>query len=181
MWRSLPHEQREGVWGNREVPPRRARRRGLVGETWFPPRERARGERRSHLERHEPERVDVDEAVVRDLQARDHREREERERLERRRQRAAEPTRRLYTRAARRDDLGEWAIGEETRNRERKLRSDLAVRDDDDAAAELEEPLDRALQVVVAHPDGDDVVRVVRDRRGERAFAQPEAAHEAEA
>ena len=31
----------EGVWGNREVPPRPIRRRGLVGETWFPPRERS--------------------------------------------------------------------------------------------------------------------------------------------
>src|ERR671914_945127 len=43
---SLVDERVEGVWGNREVPPQR-RRRGLVGETWFPPRERAEGERRS--------------------------------------------------------------------------------------------------------------------------------------
>ena len=34
------------MWGNLEVPPQ-SRRRGLVGETWFPPRERAEGERRS--------------------------------------------------------------------------------------------------------------------------------------
>src|SRR5712692_3936571 len=39
-------ERVEGVWGNREVPPV-VRRRGFVGETWFPPRERAEGERRS--------------------------------------------------------------------------------------------------------------------------------------
>src|SRR5688572_47006 len=41
------HERVEGVWGNREVPPSPARRRGHEGETWFPPRERAGGERRS--------------------------------------------------------------------------------------------------------------------------------------
>src|SRR6266566_3542842 len=45
------NEQVEGVWGNR----------GHAGETWFPPRERAEGERRSFL-RHPHERdVDHDE------------------------------------------------------------------------------------------------------------------------
>src|SRR5215211_8341157 len=34
------------MWGNLEVPPQ-GRSRGIVGETWFPPRERAEGERRS--------------------------------------------------------------------------------------------------------------------------------------
>src|SRR5215208_3556986 len=43
----LAHERGEGAWGNREVPPQETRRRGLGGETWFPPRERAEGERRS--------------------------------------------------------------------------------------------------------------------------------------
>src|SRR6266540_2932127 len=38
-------ERVEGVWGNREVPPPQVLRRGLAGETWFPPRERAEGER----------------------------------------------------------------------------------------------------------------------------------------
>src|ERR687891_2072595 len=42
----LACERVEGVWGNREVPPQH-RRRGFVGETWFPPRERAKGERPS--------------------------------------------------------------------------------------------------------------------------------------
>src|ERR687891_490533 len=46
MGHPVAHEGVEGVWGNREVPPRH-QRRGLVGETWFPPRERAKGERRS--------------------------------------------------------------------------------------------------------------------------------------
>src|SRR2546425_5325185 len=42
----LAYERVEGVWGNREVPPHETRRRGFdVGETWFPPRERAEGER----------------------------------------------------------------------------------------------------------------------------------------
>ena len=73
------------------------------------------------------------------------------------------------------------AVGEQAGNGERQLRAHLAVGDDDDPAAELDEPLDRALQVVVVHADDDDVVRVVRDRRRERAVAQPEAAHEPEA
>src|ERR687891_1995217 len=42
----LAYELVEEVWGNREVPPQN-RRRGLAGETWFPPRERAEGEGRS--------------------------------------------------------------------------------------------------------------------------------------
>src|SRR5215207_3555279 len=45
MGRAPPHEL-YGVWGNLEVPPQ-SRRRGPVGETWFPRRERAEGERRS--------------------------------------------------------------------------------------------------------------------------------------
>src|SRR2546428_12801498 len=40
-------ERVEGVWGNREVPPHGREEGGNVGETWFPPRERAEGERRS--------------------------------------------------------------------------------------------------------------------------------------
>src|SRR6266508_3153613 len=51
MGRGPPYERVEGVWGNREVPPPRVLRRGLVGETWFPPRERAGGERRSRRDR----------------------------------------------------------------------------------------------------------------------------------
>src|SRR6266576_5766585 len=44
----LAHEPWRGTRGNREVPPH-LWRRGLVGETGFPPRERAGGERRSLL------------------------------------------------------------------------------------------------------------------------------------
>src|SRR5206468_12466571 len=40
-------ERVEGAWGNRKVPPHRQEEGGKVGETWFPPRERAEGERRS--------------------------------------------------------------------------------------------------------------------------------------
>src|ERR671918_2865706 len=46
----LAYDRVEGVWGNREVPPR-DQRRGHVGETWFPPRERAGGSRRSRAHR----------------------------------------------------------------------------------------------------------------------------------
>src|SRR6266545_5664063 len=49
--RPSAYERVEGVWGNREVPPRKTGRRGFdVGETWFPPRERAEGERRSQAD-----------------------------------------------------------------------------------------------------------------------------------
>src|SRR5579859_6260279 len=44
-------ERVEGVWGNREVPPHEQNEGGNVGETWFPPRERAEGERRSRGKR----------------------------------------------------------------------------------------------------------------------------------
>src|SRR6266496_5533540 len=47
MGRSPAYERVEGMWGNREVPPRQVLRRGSVGETWFPPRELAEGGRRS--------------------------------------------------------------------------------------------------------------------------------------
>src|SRR5947208_1965288 len=46
MGQPLAHELGRGTRGNREVPPH-LWRRGLVGETGFPPRERAEGERRS--------------------------------------------------------------------------------------------------------------------------------------
>src|SRR6266487_4420269 len=47
----VAYERVEGAWGNREVPPHKTRRRGFdVGETWFPPRERAEGERRSQAD-----------------------------------------------------------------------------------------------------------------------------------
>src|SRR5207244_5060879 len=49
MGRPLPDEPGRGRAGrgNREVPPDLHQRRGLAGEKWFPPRERAEGERRS--------------------------------------------------------------------------------------------------------------------------------------
>src|SRR5438552_17038922 len=46
MGQPLALEQGRGTRGNREVPPH-LWRRGLAGETGFPPRERAEGERRS--------------------------------------------------------------------------------------------------------------------------------------
>src|SRR5437660_11510072 len=48
----LPNERREGACrpGEPGGSPDRAARRGFVGETWFPPRERAEGERPSRLD-----------------------------------------------------------------------------------------------------------------------------------
>ena len=52
--------------------------------------------------------------------------------------------------------------------------------DDDEPAADLGGALDRAQHLGVAHPHDDEVVRVVGERRRERAAREPEAAHEAE-
>src|SRR2546423_15214152 len=45
--RPLSDGRVEGVWGNRKVPPHEQEEGGNVGGTWFPPRERGEGERRS--------------------------------------------------------------------------------------------------------------------------------------
>src|SRR5439155_17026424 len=60
----LAYERGEGARGNREVPP--PGRRGSVGETWFPPRERADGARQSYRELHRPRVNDTVAAVDRD-------------------------------------------------------------------------------------------------------------------
>src|SRR5438105_14421649 len=57
-------ERVEGVWGNREVPPHREEEGGNVGETWFPPRERAEGERRSREDLHDAGRAVDTQAVA---------------------------------------------------------------------------------------------------------------------
>src|SRR5438477_8707530 len=66
MRRPPPRERGEGLpfRGNREVPPPNLRRRGRVGETWFPSRERAEGERRSRLGSLVELRVEPDVLVV---------------------------------------------------------------------------------------------------------------------
>src|SRR5438094_1808006 len=57
--RPPPNERGRGRGGrgNREVPPAVHQRRGLVGETWFPPRERAEVERRSFVSPRQDDRV----------------------------------------------------------------------------------------------------------------------------
>ena len=71
-------------------------------------------------------------------------------------------------------------VREQAGDRERALGDDAAVVDDDDAAADLGEVADGERHVVVAHPDDDEVVGVVRHRRGERAALEPRAGDEAE-
>ena len=71
--------------------------------------------------------------------------------------------------AAARDHLGERRVGEQAGDRERALGDDPPVVDGDDAAADRGEVADGERHVVVAHPDDDEVVGVVRHRRGERA------------
>src|SRR2546428_2509609 len=46
MGQPLAHERGEGAGGDREAPPHRVVRRGLVGATSFPPPQRSEGERR---------------------------------------------------------------------------------------------------------------------------------------
>src|SRR6266550_3562772 len=60
MGQPLAHEPWRGTRGNREVPPH-LWKRGLVGETGFPPRERAKGERRSFLGHPHEGHIDDDE------------------------------------------------------------------------------------------------------------------------
>ena len=109
------------------------------------------------------------------------RQREEREVLERSFERAAELPGRVDDRVRLRDDLLERRVGEQPGDRQRQLGEHLRAVDDDDAAAAVREPAHRCRHRRVVHPDDDDVVRVVGDRRGDRAALQAEAAHEAEA
>src|SRR5260221_13917639 len=62
--------ERGGAGGNREVPPSTSAsgRRGLVGETWFPPRERGKAERRSCCRPLEVGELDVLDLADRQLQ-----------------------------------------------------------------------------------------------------------------
>ena len=105
-------------------------------------------EERAHTcERDELEAVDVDEAAVGDLQARDHRQAEERQRQERRRAGPAERARGVVAGEALLDHLRERRVGKQPCDGQRQLRRDLAAVDDDDAAAELAQALDRARHV----------------------------------
>src|SRR5580765_6560329 len=73
--RLLADERGEGAWGNREVPQHWTVRRGHVGETWFPPQERAGGERRSFRDpRVEPEVEEIRDQVEEDDRNRQHQE-----------------------------------------------------------------------------------------------------------
>ena len=78
------------------------------------------------------------------------------------------------------DHLVERRVREEAGDRQRQLGEHLRAVDGDDAAADVGEAPDGEGHRRVAHPDDDDVVRVVRDGRCERAALQAEAAHEAE-
>ena len=78
------------------------------------------------------------------------------------------------------DHLCERRVREQAGDRQRQLREHLGAVDDDDAAAAVREPAHGGGHRRVVHPDDDDVVRVVRDRRCERAALQAEPAHEAE-
>lgn len=72
-----------------------------------------------------------------------------------------------------RDDIGQRRVGEKARHRERALRHDPT-------AAELQQAPDDSDHVVVGHAQHDDVVRIVRDRRAERAPLEPSAQDEIE-
>ena len=86
----------------------------------------------------------------------------------------------LVAGAALLDHLGERRVREQPGDRQRALGDHPAAVDGDDAAADLGEVADGEGHVVVAHPDDDEVVGVVRDRRGERAALQAGAGDEAE-
>ena len=78
----------------------------------------------------------------------------------------------LVGREALRDHLGERRVGEEAGDRKRALGEHAAVR----RPTTMPPPIsarcvDGERHVLVAHADDDEVVRVVCDRRGERAAA----------
>ena len=79
-----------------------------------------------------------------------------------------------------RDDLVERRIREQSCDRQLQLGLDDPAVHHDDPAAGVRQAPHGAQHVVVLYPDDDDVVCVVRDRRGQRAAAQPEAADETE-
>ena len=79
------------------------------------------------------------------------------------------------------DDLLGRRVGEQARDRERELAADRAAVGDRDPAAQLRQPLHAGDHARVVDADDHDVVRVVRDRGGERPAPQAEAAHEARA
>ncbi len=84
-------------------------------------------------------------------------------------------------RAARLEHLVQRPVGEEAGDGQRQLGADALLLDDDDSAAELAQPPDGARHRAVVDADDDDVVRVVRERRAERAALDAEAADEPEA
>ena len=86
----------------------------------------------------------------------------------------------LVAGAALLDDLGQRCVGEEPGDGSGHSATTLEPVDGDDAASELREALDRERQLAVGHADDDEVVRVVRDARRERAALQPRARDEAE-
>ena len=87
---------------------------------------------------------------------------------------------RLVAGAALRDDLGERRIREQPGDRQRALGENAQSVDGDDPASELGESLDGERHVPIGHADDDEVVRVVRDARRERAALQPRPGDEAE-
>ena len=82
--------------------------------------------------------------------------------------------------AARREHLGERPVGEQPGDRQRQLGEHAVSVGDDEAAAELAEPLGHGEHRGVVDADDDQVVGVVGDGRAERAALEPEAADEAE-
>ena len=79
-----------------------------------------------------------------------------------------------------RDHVGERSVGEEPGDGKRAFGDDAAIVDGDDAATDVGEVRDGDHHVLVAHPDDDEVVGVVGDRRGERPALQAGAGDEAE-
>ena len=78
-------------------------------------------------------------------------------------------------------DLLERQVGHQAADRQRQAGEHLAVAHHGQAALLLDHGLDGAQHVAVVGADHADVVRIVRDRRGERAGRQAEASDQPDA
>ena len=123
----------------------------------------------------------ADEPAIGDASLGNHRKRHEGQQSERRRKLAPECSRRVLERRVRDCYLRKRSVRENAGDRKRQLGQNLTVGDSGQPTAALGDGGDRQQQVAVVGADRDDVVGVVGDRRCQRALAQPETLHVADA
>src|SRR5436309_14826858 len=132
-------------------------------------------------QRHQLETAHIDEPSICDLQLGDHREGEEAQGHEGGGHGHAHGVQAPLHRAQALVDLGQRAVAHQSGDGQRELLDGPPACGDDDAAAYLREARDAGGYIGVVDAEDDDVVRVVRHRRRERASLQADVGGEAEA